>query len=142
MTKIPSSEITPEAVYLNRRSFMKVLSAAALGALLAACQPKSALEALDQETPGSPADETPQPGQTLGTADELGDPLTSFEAVTTYNNFYEFSMDKEAVSRLAKDFQTSPWSVSAIALGALLIVGTMWTFLVVRRQAPVAVTTG
>ena len=26
--------------------------------------------------------------------------------------------------------------------GALLIVGTMWTFLVVRRQAPVAVTTG
>jgi sulfoxide reductase catalytic subunit YedY len=112
MEKIPSSEITPEAVYLNRRSFMKVMGAAALGALLAACQSKSPLEALDQETSGTPADETPQPGQTLGTADELGDPLTSFEAVTTYNNFYEFSMDKEAVSRLGKDFKTSPWTVT------------------------------
>jgi sulfoxide reductase catalytic subunit YedY len=113
MEKIPSSEITPEAVYLNRRSFMKVMGAAALGALLAACQSKSPLEALDPQ----PADQTPQPGETLGLRDELGDPLTSFEAVTTYNNFYEFSMDKEAVSRLAKDFQTSPWSV---AVGGLV----------------------
>ena len=108
MEKIPSSEITPEAVYLNRRSFMKVMGAAALGALLAACQSKSPLKTLDPQ----PADQTPQPGETLGLEDELGDPLTSFEAVTTYNNFYEFSMDKEAVSRLAKDFQTSPWSVT------------------------------
>ena len=108
MEKIPSSEITPEAVYLNRRSFMKVMGAAALGALLAACQSKSPLKTLDPQ----PSDPTPQPGETLGLKDELGDPLTSFEAVTTYNNFYEFSMDKEAVSRLSKDFQTSPWSVT------------------------------
>lgn len=104
MVKIPSSEITPEGVYLNRRQFMKAMSAAALGALLAACQPKGAAE--------TPLVETQQPGQTLAQADELGDGLTSFEAVTNYNNFYEFSTDKEAVARLAKNFQTSPWTVT------------------------------
>ncbi len=43
---------------------------------------------------------------------ELGDALTSFEAITNYNNYYEFSTDKEAVARLAKDFPTSPWTVT------------------------------
>ena len=34
----------------------------------------------------------------LPTTDELGDPLTSFEAITNYNNYYEFSTDKQAVA--------------------------------------------
>ena len=49
--------------------------------------------------------------------DELGDPLTSFEAVTGYNNYYEFSMDKEAVAPLASGLQTAPWTV---AVGGLV----------------------
>ena len=44
--------------------------------------------------------------------DELGDPLTPFESVTNYNNFYEFSMDKEAVAPLSKDFVTEPWTLT------------------------------
>jgi len=49
--------------------------------------------------------------------DELGAPWTSFDAVTGYNNFYEFSTDKEAVAPLSKNFVTSPWTV---AVGGLV----------------------
>ncbi|RME49567.1 MAG: protein-methionine-sulfoxide reductase catalytic subunit MsrP, partial [Caldilineae bacterium] len=44
-------------------------------------------------------------------SDELGDPLTPFDAVTHYNNYYEFTTSKEAVAKLAANFQTSPWTV-------------------------------
>lgn len=48
----------------------------------------------------------------MRSTDELGDPLTSFEAITNYNNFYEFSMGKEAVARLAQGFTLSPWTLT------------------------------
>jgi sulfoxide reductase catalytic subunit YedY len=51
------------------------------------------------------------PGEVSAETDELGDPLNSYESITNYNNFYEFSTDKEAVAPLAADFQTSPWSL-------------------------------
>lgn len=44
--------------------------------------------------------------------DELGDSFTSYEAVTSYNNFYEFTTDKESVADLARDFKTTPWTVT------------------------------
>jgi sulfoxide reductase catalytic subunit YedY len=43
--------------------------------------------------------------------DELDDPVNSFRDITNYNNYYEFTTDKEGVARLAKDFPTSPWQV-------------------------------
>ena len=43
--------------------------------------------------------------------DELGDPLTSEYDVTNFNNYYEFSTNKEVVASKAKDFVTSPWKV-------------------------------
>jgi sulfoxide reductase catalytic subunit YedY len=45
------------------------------------------------------------------TTDELGDPLTEHEAVTNYNNFYEFGMDKGDPARNSKGFVTSPWTI-------------------------------
>jgi sulfoxide reductase catalytic subunit YedY len=44
-------------------------------------------------------------------ADELGQSLTTFEAITNYCNFYEFTTSKENVARVARDFRTSPWEV-------------------------------
>jgi sulfoxide reductase catalytic subunit YedY len=52
-----------------------------------------------------------------GQTDELGDPWTSFDAVTNYNNYYEFTPEKEAVAPLAKNFMTAPWTV---AVGGLV----------------------
>ena len=106
MKTIKSSEITPEHIYLNRRDFLKSLGIVSASALvLAACGGQ----------PGSTSQ--PTQGEIIETAakvtqDELGDSLTSFEAITNYNNFYEFSLDKEKVARLSEDFITSPWTVS------------------------------
>jgi len=105
---ILSSEITPQSAYLNRRQFLKSLGVVAAGsALLAACGPSA-----PAPTP-VPLDDNVVPvgGGVSATADELGDPLTPFDSVTNYNNYYEFSTNKEAVATLAEGFPTSPWTV-------------------------------
>ena len=43
--------------------------------------------------------------------DELGDPLNTYEEISTYNNYYEFTTDKQGVAKLSKDFITHPWQV-------------------------------
>jgi sulfoxide reductase catalytic subunit YedY len=107
MSKIRSSEITPENVYLSRpklarRKFLKGAAAAgAASVITAACGPGEATPAAD----ASPAPATP------GLTDELGDPATPYDAVTNYNNYYEFSTDKESVAPLSQGFRTSPWAV-------------------------------
>jgi len=104
MVKIASSEITPEHVYLSRRKFLKGAGALATSALvLSACgrQPSPA------PTP-SGSEVSPQAGAGTG---EMGDTPTPYDTINSYNNYYEFSTDKEAVARLARDFKTSPWTV-------------------------------
>lgn len=119
--EIPSSEITPKSIYLSRRQFMRgaALSTAAIaaGGVLAACGSSDAEPGASATSPanGSSTDvgavQTAMPGQVSATTDELGDPLNSFEDITNYNNYYEFSTNKEAVAPLAKDFPTAPWQV-------------------------------
>lgn len=104
MDKIPSSEITPEHVYLNRRTIMKAMGALAAGAALAACGAPVEIPE-EVETPSGP------PPQASAATDELGDPLNTYEQITNYNNFYEFTVDKAGVARLARNFITSPWEV-------------------------------
>ncbi|HEY0738626.1 MAG TPA: protein-methionine-sulfoxide reductase catalytic subunit MsrP [Herpetosiphonaceae bacterium] len=106
MDKIPSSEITPEHLYRSRRAFMRQF-----GTLVAGAWVLSACGSTATESGSAPA-ATEGPGTTSGTADELGDELTSYEAVTSYNNYYEFTVDKEGVAELAKDFQTTPWTLA------------------------------
>jgi sulfoxide reductase catalytic subunit YedY len=104
MSKIPSSEITPEHIYLSRRSFMVGLGALATSAALAACgTQKAASPAPGPEAPGSIT--------TTTGADELGDTLNTYEAITSYNNYYEFTTDKQAVAGAASNFKSSPWTV-------------------------------
>ncbi len=106
MKKIPSSEITPEHIYLSRRQIMKgaVFSAAALA--LAACAPANT----PAPAAASPTQDSTTPSGS-GETDELGNPLTSYKSVTTYNNYYEFGQDKMSPSLLAGDLVTSPWQV-------------------------------
>ncbi len=109
MVKIHPSEITPEEVYLSRRRFIKAGALAAGSLLLAACgASNSGQEPVPTAVPGSVETLLPTPS---AATDELGSPLTSFEAITNYNNYYEFTTSKEGVARLAEGFRTSPWSV-------------------------------
>ncbi len=104
MTKLRSSEITPEHIYLSRRAFMVGIGALAVGGLLNACG-------------NNEEGVSVTPGPVSADSDELGDTLNSYRDITTYNNYYEFSTDKEAVARLSQGFQTTPWS---IAVGGLV----------------------
>jgi methionine sulfoxide reductase catalytic subunit len=124
---IPSREITPEHIYRSRRQFMVGIGSLAVGALaLSACGPGQA--STDAQTDTGQADDGEPGNDGAGEAaageatselepsadaesDELGDPLNSYEQITTYNNFYEFGMGKEDPHRNAQDFVTSPWNV-------------------------------
>jgi len=110
MIKIKPSEITPEAVYLNRRSFIKAFGTLVGGALVAA-----ACGNLEEEPAATLAGSTPE---ALGAGDELGSPLTTFQDVTNYNNYYEFTTAKEEVARQAENFVSSPWQVEVGGLVA------------------------
>src|ERR1044071_4782958 len=91
---VKSSEITSYSQYLSRRDFLKAAGIVSGSALLAACAPKaSAATAPASQMPDLPAK-----------MDELGAPANSFEDITNYNNYYEFSTDKEAVNPLSKNF--------------------------------------
>ena len=97
---VRSSEITPKQVYLSRRDFMKAATVAASAALLAACAPSVTEES-----------QNAAPAPTSNATDELGNPVNSYEDITNYNNYYEFTTDKQGVARLAKDFTLAPWTV-------------------------------
>ncbi len=116
MVKINSSEITPKQVYLTRRDFLKSLGiVSGTAALLAACKGQDPTATLSPTVAGnSPADQNQSTGVRL---DELGDPSNSFEDITNYNNYYEFTTDKERVAKMAQGYPTSPWEV---AVGGLV----------------------
>jgi sulfoxide reductase catalytic subunit YedY len=112
--KIPSSEITPEHIYLNRRQFMRGVALTAGALALTACAAPAATP-VPTAAPGtgaSPSADAVQAAPAAGkTTDELGDPLTSYDAATTYNNYYEFGTDKSEPAVRAKDFKVQPWTV-------------------------------
>ena len=101
---VSPSEITPEHVYVHRREFLKLAGISALTGVLTACG-----------AAGTPASSRTTPIAADRT-DEFGDPITPYDITSTYNNYYEFSTDKRAVHRLARDFPTDPWTVEVTGL--------------------------
>ena len=94
---LPSSEITPESLYMNRREWLAaagltVGAIAGAGALLA--RPASAQQPLGKPY-GLQPDDKPTP----------------WEDVTSYNNFYEFGTSKDEPIELARNFKPRPWTV-------------------------------
>jgi sulfoxide reductase catalytic subunit YedY len=86
------------------------LGALATGAaVLAACSGNTATTEAPAGAEGASTagDSTPAPGL----KDELGDPANTYQDITHYNNYYEFSTDKEMVADLSKNFKTRPWTV-------------------------------
>ena len=98
---VRSSEITPEGLYLRRREFLAGGAAAALG--LSACKPK----AVAPSEPTLPLLPEVRPGP-FGT-DEA---RTSYQDITTYNNFYELGTDKSDPAANAHRLKTRPWTVA------------------------------
>lgn len=103
--QVKSSEITSYSQYLSRRDFLKTAGLLTSSAILAACTPET-------KEPTGPTGLQTEPVKT----DEFGDALTSFDAVTTYNNYYEFSGNKKDVVPLSRNFKISPWEVEVYGL--------------------------
>jgi len=95
---IGSDEVTPKHIYQTRRQFLKQMGFVGLSTFLVSCAPGTS-ETLSQIIPQDDR------------IDDLGNPLTSYEAITSYCNFYEFTTNKENVDEKAQDFITEPWSV-------------------------------
>jgi sulfoxide reductase catalytic subunit YedY len=106
---VTSSEITPKHAYLSRRDFIKAAGVIAGSVALAACAPQTL------QTDSAPAPTAADPTIAEKT-DELGNPVNSFKDITNYNNYYEFTTDKQGVAKLSQNFKTSPWDVEVSGL--------------------------
>jgi methionine sulfoxide reductase catalytic subunit len=98
---IRSSEITDESLYLRRRDFLRAAAVPVVAAAAAGLAPAAWAAA--------PQDELiPNVRKGVVTVNEA---WTPYEAVTTYNNFYEFGTDKEDPARNVRSFRLRPWTV-------------------------------
>lgn len=116
LPRISSSLITPESVYsthLSRRKLLRLAGLSASAAALAACSPAATSSTVTPTAAPSLSPSQPRPTSDPSIkADEFGAPANTWDEITTYNNYYEFSTDKEAVAEIAKDFKTNPWTVT------------------------------
>ncbi len=99
---VSSSEITPEALYAGRRRFLKQLGLVA-GASIGGF---GSLAAVVDERAQPPSLNVARKSEMAG-----GESLTPYEAITHYNNYYEFGTEKDDPARNAGRLRTRPWSV-------------------------------
>ena len=97
--KIPSSEITPEHIYNDRRNFIKnlglILSSTALSTFT-----NTGFAALNTLP------------SFIQSKDHGNEKLTSFKDITSYNNYYEFGTSKSDPQDHAHLLKIDPWSIS------------------------------
>ena len=97
--KIPSSEITPEHIYNDRRNFIKnlglILSSTALSTFT-----NTGFAALNTLP------------SFIESKDHGNEKLTSFKDITSYNNYYEFGTSKSDPQDHAHLLKIDPWSIS------------------------------
>ncbi len=96
-------KVTPKALYLNRRQFLRNAGILGAGLTLAACMPGS--------VPGA-------------TPSLISDEVTEKSEALNFINYYEFSLSKRSVTELAKDFSIEPWQVE---VGGLVQNPTTYT---------------
>jgi methionine sulfoxide reductase catalytic subunit len=106
---IRSSEITPRDLYLNRRRF---LAGIGLSAVVSGLGIKELL------SPSAKALATEKIDGVQKSAFSTTEKITPINDVSHYNNYYEFSTEKEEPAKLAKNFKTRPWSVTVDGLVA------------------------
>ena len=102
---IKSSEITDERTFLNRRNFIRAglltgtsLATAGIYRFINPPPPKAVVTAEIE-------------GITKPTDFRTEEKPNTFEEITNYNNFYEFSTSKTSVARRAENFITRPWTI-------------------------------
>lgn len=108
---ISSAEITPESIYQQRRNFIKQCAVTSMSLttplLFSGCSAPA-------DNNGKLTEHTEQTTDFANVAKSTlssDEPLTSFEAITTYNNFLELGSGKRAPARNASQLITQPWTI-------------------------------
>jgi len=99
---MPASEITDERLYWGRRQFLRAVAGTAVGTATLWSPASPAVEALEAQASLQGLEKSG-----LSTTEEPN----SFDDITSYNNFYEFGLDKEDPRRYAGRLKTRPWTI-------------------------------
>ena len=104
--EIPSSEITPKRLYLNRRKFLAGTALAGTAAVAAG------VGLHEIASPSSVAHANAKIDGIQKSPFSTTEAITPYKDVTNYNNYYEFSTDKYEPAGLARNLKTRPWTVT------------------------------
>ena len=99
---MPASEITDERLYWGRRQFLRAVAGTAVGTATLWSPALPAVESLEAQASLQGLEKSG-----LSTTEEPN----SFDDITSYNNFYEFGLDKEDPRRYAGRLKTRPWTI-------------------------------
>ena len=94
---LSESDVTDEKIYQERRNMMKMAAVTAATTLIP-------LQAQTATIPGKPLTFTKH-------KDFQDIEPTDYEKITSYNNFYEFSLTKEEPAKLAHTLEPEPWTI-------------------------------
>jgi methionine sulfoxide reductase catalytic subunit len=115
--KIKAEKVTDQQTYLSRRNFMRVAAlagtATATTLLYRRLNPPPP-ERVEGEKIGEVTKSTDP--EAIKNGFVVNETLTPREAITNYNNFYEFDTSKGGVASAAKGFVTQPWAVAVEGL--------------------------
>ena len=120
------SEITPQWLYINRRRFLTGALGVTAGALAG-----RVLKEVAWPSEKALADNTLKVA--LKSPFSTNEPITPFNDVTHYNNFYEFGVQKEDPAKNAQKFRTLPWHVK---VGGLVEKPRTFTVEELQQLAP------
>jgi sulfoxide reductase catalytic subunit YedY len=117
--EISENLVTKKEHFLNRRKFLKGMGAATGVSLLPnwALQAKAELKNLDFQR----------------NQQYQKDGVTAEKLFTTYNNFYEFGLDKQSVKTRAKNLPNRPWSLE---VGGLVKKPKTWDIEDILKKMP------
>lgn len=99
---LTESDITPPDIYHGRRTFLQLGAGSIVAAATIATTSIELTKAAHAAQKLAPI---------IDTDYKVAEPETPLDAITNYNNFYEFSLDKEEVAEKARNFKTRPWTV-------------------------------
>ena len=102
---IRSSEITDKKLYLNRRDFIRATTGTAVAAATGVLGAEAFLQA------ASPAPHGRKLENVKKSPLSSDEKVNSWDQSTTYNNYYEFGIDKDSPSMTAGSLKTQPWTV-------------------------------
>jgi len=102
--RIQSSDVTPRRVFEQRREWLKTAAMGSMAMGLGSWLKREAFA----KTPIAKEKLAAKFNEQYSTKETA----TSYEEVTSYNNFYEFGMDKDEPAKYAERLQTRPWAIS------------------------------